>query len=82
MSTQSARDELVASANRLAAHLPNIDKSMTELAAVELREEIARKEEIFKRERQPFKRIKPVELLVVDLKGPRERRKFRVSIVD
>ena len=38
MGTQSARDELVASANRLTAHLPNIDKLMTELAVVELRE--------------------------------------------
>ena len=78
MSTRSARDELVASANRLTAHLPNIDKLMTELAAVELREKIARKEELFAKQRQPFKCIRPVELLVADLEVPRERRKFLV----
>ena len=78
MNTQSARDELAASANRLAAHLPNIDKLMTELAAVELREKIARKEELFARECQPFKRIKPLELLMADLEVPREGRKFLV----
>ena len=78
MSTQSARDELVASANRLTAHLPNIDKLMTELAVVELREKIAGKESFFQKLRQPFKRIKPVELLVADLEVPKERRKFLV----
>ena len=78
MSTHKARDELVASANRLTAHLPNIDKLMTELAAVELREKINRKEALFARQRQPFKRIRPVELLVADLEVPRERRKFLV----
>ena len=78
MSTISARDELVASANRLTAHLPNIDKLMTELAAVQLRDKIARQEELLAKERRPFKRIRPVELLVADLEASRERRKWRV----
>ena len=78
MSTQAARDELVASANRLTAHLPNIEKLMSELSALELRERIARKEDIFKAQRRPCKRIKPVEALVADLAVLRERRRFPV----
>ena len=78
MSTRSARDELVASANRLKAHLSSIVKLIMELAAVGLREKIARKEELFAKQRQPFKRIRPVELWVADLEFPRERRKFLV----
>ena len=52
MSTRSARDELVASANRLKAHLSSIVKLIMELAAVGLREKIARKEELFAKQRQ------------------------------
>ena len=78
MSIQSARDELVASGNRLTAHLPNIDKLMTELVAVELREKISCKEAHFAKTRHPWKRIKPVDLLVADLAVPRERRMFLV----
>ena len=78
MSTQSARDELVASANRLTAHLPNIDKLMMELAALVLRRKIACKGKLLARERQTVKHIKRVESLVADLEVPRERRKFLV----
>ena len=51
---------------------------MTEVIAVELREKIVRKEELFARERRPFQRSRPVELLVAAVEVPSWRRMFLV----
>ena len=78
MSTQTARDELVASANGTRAHVPIVDEFLAELAAVEEREKIARQEEQLARGRRKFRRIRFVGLLVADQEISRKRRKFLV----
>ena len=78
MSLSAARRQLVCCANRLNAHLPNVERFQSELIALELADKIAANEAIFQAQRRPFKVIKPVKLLVDDLQTPRDRRKFLV----